>query len=187
MSTTYITKTLSMRADLIIDAYKHWFKGKNKVLDIGIGNGIVAQKIQERFGCKISGTDIINYLDDRVSIPFFIMNGNRLPFQNDSFNVSMLNDVLHHCDKATQIKLLKEAKRVSKDVLIFETEPSISAYFFDYFLNKIYNPSMNIPLNFREHRQWVSIFKKLGFTIESNNVRKKWYYPLKHYAFHLKK
>jgi len=175
--------TTLLRARLIINSYVSWIKESDKVLDIGCGNCVVAQEIRDRFNCKIIGYDIIKYKNE-TGIPAVI--ASKIPFKEKKFDIAMLNDVLHHCNnKKEQIELLKESKKAARKVLVFEIKPDLNTKIFDFFLNKIHYAGMKISFNYRTREEWIKLFKRLGFKVESKQVKRMWYYPVIHYAFRL--
>lgn len=175
--------TLNLRANLICDAYSNWITEGDRVLDVGCGNGIVANKIRNKFKCAVTGTDILDYLN--IKMPFLLMREPyKLPFESASFDTILFNDVLHHIND--QEKILKEAARVANKLLIFELKPSPLAYFIDKFINKLHNSDMATPFNFKTKEHWQKFFSELGFDYEFRKVKKPFYYPLKHYAFAVK-
>jgi len=86
-------------------------------LDLGCGSGVVGKTFQEFFQANLLGVDI---KDRRINdIPFKLIDGKTLLFPENSFDVTLINYVLHH--SRDPIALLKEAKRVTKDkIIIFE-------------------------------------------------------------------
>ena len=174
--------TTVVRAKLISDVYKKWVKPKSSVLDIGCGTGIVADELRKSLDIRVEGCDINSYLIRPIK--FKVMNSvEKLDYRNNLFECSMLNDVLHHTDYDIQEKLLKEALRVSKTVLIFELLPTLSGKIADFIINKIHNPKMNIPYTYRTHNQWKKLFKKQGYLCKTHEVRKPFWYPFSHIAF----
>jgi len=177
--------TLIHRSKVIVSVYKNWINSSDKVLDIGCGNGIITKELKKHFDCKITGTDIVNYL--KVSIPFEIMkNENKIPFEDNTFNIALLNDVLHHTKY--QEEMIKEATRVADSVLIFEVSPSLKVKIADYLINKIHNAKMKTPFNFRNLNDWKLLFEKLGIKCKYIRIRKaSLTYPFTTYAFYLQK
>lgn len=175
--------TLLYRSRIIISAYKNWLHPSQTVLDIGCGNGVVADELHKHFLCKVTGADILDYR--KREIPFKIMTGPAtLPFNNDEFDICMFNDVLHHC--SDQKRLLKEAIRVARSVLIFEMEPIFVTKIADFLINQFHNAHMNMPFTMRTPDEWRAIFEELGFNAEHRKVEKpSFFYPFHHFAFKL--
>ena len=137
----------------------------SKILDLGCGSGIIGKKFQDFFKAEILGIDVV---DKRVEkIPFQIYDGKNIPFPENSFDLVLINYVLHHAENPEA--LLIEAKRVAKNkIIIFEDLP-------EGFFSKIYcklhqlsfdklfrNPSKT---SFRTEENWEKIFKELGLNV----------------------
>lgn len=173
--------TSPYRANLIIKTYKSWFKRDGKALDVGCGTGIVANLLKKELGLKITGCDVKNYLVK--NIPFVKIKDDKLPFPRRSFDVALLNDVLHHIDKTKQEQVISEALRVGKNVFIFEIEPSISGKIFDIVLNKFHYGNLAVPLSFRYPKEWKQLFKKLSANCDYIKLKRPFWYPFTHIAF----
>lgn len=179
-----ITKiTGSYRCKLIIEAYKNWLKKDYRVLDVGSGNGIITKLLMDHFSVKIVGSDVKNYLI--YDIPFIEISGKKLPFTNNEFDVVMLNDVLHHIPYHDQEKLISESARVAKKVLIFEARPTILGKITDVVLNKYHYGDLNVPLSFRNIKDWQELFEKLSLKSKVVILKKPFWYPFSHIAFEL--
>lgn len=173
------------RIKLVTKTYKGWLTGQSKVLDVGCGDGILTDTLSRKYHLKTTGCDIEKFLIK--SLNFVLMKDkNKLPFPNSSFDIVMFNDVLHHTSVSTQYSLLKEALRIAKkSVLIFEAKPSLLTYLFDFLLNKISHPSMNVPFAFRDKRGWDSLFKKFNVKVDYRTCPRSLFSPFAHFAFHL--
>lgn len=173
--------TLKYRSRIIISAYKDWISNSDRVLDIGCGNAVVSEELKKHFQCLIVGTDVLDYRK-RV-LPFkAVLSGNKLPFENREFDVSMFNDTLHHCSDWKT--LFNEAIRVSKRVLIFETESSLLAKLLDSFINRVHNPNMNQAINLMKTEEWIDCFRDLKLNFEYRKLKKPLiFYPFNHFAF----
>ncbi|OGM04081.1 hypothetical protein A2715_04915 [Candidatus Woesebacteria bacterium RIFCSPHIGHO2_01_FULL_39_32] len=174
------------RARLITSIYNKWIKGGEYVLDVGCGTGIVGYELQKNIKIKVHGCDIDKYLI--VPIPFTKMNQvDKLPFENNTFNMVMFSDVLHHVEYENQEKLIMESLRVAKVVLLFELRPTPIGKLFDYLINKIHNPRMSIPFTYRTESEWKILFKKMRLKWEIEDVPTPRWYPFSHVAFKLTK
>ncbi|MFQ6084400.1 MAG: class I SAM-dependent methyltransferase [Candidatus Aminicenantia bacterium] len=136
-----------------------------KILDLGCGSGIIGREFENFFEAKLIGIDI---RDQRIEkIPFRIFNGLFIPLPENSFDVILLNYVLHHADDP--ISLLKEAKRVAKRTIIFEDLPEgffsrLRCYLHQVSYNAFFQRKRK-TLNFKTKREWGELFEKLGLKI----------------------
>lgn len=143
-----------------------------KILDLGCGSGIVGKTFQNFFQAEVLGVDVKDY---RVSpFPFQLYDGLHLPFSENSFDIVLINYVLHHAEDP--ILLLKEAKRVTKDkIIIFE---DLSEGFLSKLICKIHGSSFDrffqkgmvggwrpTKTSFKTESEWEKIFKEIGLNI----------------------
>lgn len=153
--------TLKYRAGMVIKVIAPFMKHGQKVLDIGCGNGVVSDEIRGYFGCALTGTDIMEYL--KRDMPFKKMPAlTSLPFADKEFDTGLLIDVLHHIPFDMQLPLVREARRVCRDILIFEVEPTFLAKAVDVLANLIHNARMPLCLTHRTADQWVELFEHDG-------------------------
>lgn len=176
--------TSTYRGKLIIEAYSTWINNKDRILDVGCGTGVITKQIAEQFNAKVTGCDIENYLTEKISI-IMIDKDYKLPFPNQSFDIIMLNDVLHHIKSDEQEKLINESLRVAKKVLIFEAEPTVSGMIFDFLLNILHYGGLDAPLSFKNIEGWGKLFKKSKINFKAIRIRKPFWYPFSHIAFSL--
>lgn len=139
-----------------------------KILDIGCGNGVFTKIFQDFFQADIIGID----LQDRrvVDIPFKLVNGESLPFAENQFDVVFMIYLLHHTDDP--IKILKEARRVSRDkIIIYEDlrESFIDhlSFLFHKVTYRLFFKPYNLIVNFRSEKEWEEIFNELGLEVVS--------------------
>jgi len=144
---------------------KDFIKKGSKILDLGCGSGIISNEFQKFFKANLLGIDIA---DQRIEkIPFQIFDGLKIPFPENYFDLTLINYVLHHT--ADPMALLKESKRVSKKIIIFEDLP-------EGFLAKVrcflHQTSYNLffqrekrKFNFKTKKEWERIFEKMGLKI----------------------
>lgn len=163
---------------------KYLYKN-TRVLDIGAGNGYISKYLIDKFGCKMHCSDIINYME--CSLPFTLIKNNKLLFKKDAFDVAVMNDVLHHMTPDVQEKMLKEAARVAKKVLVVETNRTLTALILDTLFSRIQCFNMPIPYAHRNSKNWKNLFEKLGLVYEDLKVESPWYYPLQHLFFAVSK
>lgn len=180
-----LSLTSRFRGKLIINTYKKWLKEGEKVLDIGCGNGVVSSQLQGGLKIDLTGCDVMSYLIRNIKF-VKMTNQNKLPFKKNSFDVAMLNDVLHHISWVNQHRILREALRVADEVLIFEVKPTMLAIITDYLINKIHNEDMSVPFTFRSVKDWKRLFNKLNVKCEYLAVKRPIFYPASHIVFRLK-
>jgi len=87
------------------------------VLDIGCGDGRLALLLERRRpDIRVTGVDVLVRPDARIEVRSF--DGAHLPFEDDSFDVALLVDVLHHTDDPTVV--LREARRIARHAVILK-------------------------------------------------------------------
>ena len=105
------------RARVKFKLYKHHLLKNSHIIDIGTGSGQFSADLQDK-GFNVSAVDIIDKTNTSDVAPV-VYDGKKIPFQNESFDISMLITVLHHCPDPEQV--FAEAVRVSsKRIFILE-------------------------------------------------------------------
>lgn len=139
------------------------------VLDVGAGTGEMAQAISSfRPELIFSGVDV--YIRPKTFIPVVKYDGDRLPFDDDSFDTVITVDVLHHCDDP--VAVLKECARVTKKFVIIKDHVSDSVYdekilaFMDWVGNSAHG--VVLPYNYLSSSDWASAFDKAGLKSMKN-------------------
>ena len=152
------------------------------LLDVGCGDGAISKLIQNKNKeIKIVGIDVMERPTSSIIIELF--DGENIPYHNDSFDCTMLIDVLHHVKNIKQ--LLTEAKRVSKKFILIKDHQYKSNFdlnvlkFMDYVGNKPHNVIINY--NFLNEVEWNSLFDDLGLEV----IRKKIKVPLYLFPFNI--
>jgi len=88
-----------------------------QVLDVGCGDGAVAAQIARlRPDLTLRGIDV--HVRDTTAIPVEAFDGRRIAAAEDSYDVIVLVDVLHHA--RDPVALLREAARVSRRWLVLK-------------------------------------------------------------------
>lgn len=143
---------------------KDFIKEGSKILDLGCGSGIVGKKFQEYFRADLLGIDIKDKLIEKI--PFKRFDGENIPFSENAFDVVLLTYVLHHTKNPTQ--LLKEAKRVSEKIIVYEDLPEgflskLVCQLHGISFDKIWgNPNRT---SFRTKNGWKKIFSEIGLNL----------------------
>jgi ubiquinone/menaquinone biosynthesis C-methylase UbiE len=139
-------------------------KGDN-VLDLGMGNGLIAKQLLLNHDINILGFDLKDY--NITDVPLVICDSKRLPFEDNEFDVVLMICVLHHASDFTY--LLTEAKRICKGRMVILEEVYSTAIekvvvtFMDVISNLL--TPMNMPFNFCREQEWLSIFNNLGLEV----------------------
>jgi SAM-dependent methyltransferase len=138
------------------------------VLDIGCGDGSIAQAIlQRRPDLSITGVDVLVRPETRI--PVIGYDGSTLPFGDDSFDAVCLVDVVHHADDAQ--RLLGEAARVSRDRVLIKdhvadgvlARPTLRVM--DWVGNARHG--VRLPYNYLTGAEWLDQIGRLGATVRT--------------------
>ena len=141
------------------------YSSTSKILDIGSGNGALCYLLKKE-DIDITALDI----KDRSvfnEISPVLYNGNKLPFENDAFDVVQIITVLHHIKDPDKIVL--EAKRVGKQIIIMEDiyENWIQKWL-TFIADSINNwEIIGHPHSNKTDEQWKAVFKKYDLNLES--------------------
>jgi SAM-dependent methyltransferase len=143
-----------------------------RLLDVGCGEGYVAAEL----AAGGTAVDLVDIVDVRRvgGLPFHLFDGLNLPFPDRSFDVVMLNFVLHHVPDDRKRQLLREAVRVSADkVFILEDTPENA---FDRLMNRRHGESYrakigsDAPFGFLTRREWEWFFSGLGLMVRESRA-----------------
>ncbi len=133
------------------------------VLDIGCGDGQITQSLgKARPDIQIKGLETVPRKNPRISVATF--DGVTLPYPDNSFDIVLLVDVLHHANHP--FALLSEAHRVAKQSLIIKdhTMDGFLAGPILAFMDNIGNARHEIPLPYHYWPEgtWRRAFRTLG-------------------------
>lgn len=146
------------------------------VLDLGSGEGFVAQALRENemkhehsepaiFLCDVASVN-------RTALPSVVYDGRRLPFADGSVDTVILSLVLHHC--ADPVRVLREAARVARlRVVVTEStyENALDRLLIsglDRLVNRLRPVSlrgMETHLHFRTPGAWRELFEAGRLTV----------------------
>jgi SAM-dependent methyltransferase len=139
-----------------------------RVLDVGCGDGLIASLIlEQRPDLSIKGVDVL--VRPNTLLPVDEFDGQTLPYDDQSFDVILFVDVLHHSHEP--LRLLREAARVASQSIIikdhlrdgFLAGPTLR--FMDFVGNARH--SVALPYNYLARSQWSRAFSDLGLTTSS--------------------
>ena len=156
------------RAKMNFEKMKNYIVGE-KILDLGAGDGFLAQEIKKQLDKEVVLVDVIDY--NNTDLPLILYNPeDKLPLADNEVDTTILYTVLHH--SIDPMHLLEEATRVTKKRLIIkeayiEKEINrITNSFVDWFYNRVIgDEDITIPLNFLKLQGWEKILKSHGFDV----------------------
>jgi SAM-dependent methyltransferase len=139
---------------------------KAAVLDVGCGDGLIAKSLLElRPDIGVAGIDV--NVRPRTHIPVQKFNGFKIPYKENSFDVVLFVDVLHHVDNP--LALLNEAKRTTRHLILIKDHMREGVLaiprlrFMDWVGN--YRFGIPLPYNFLSREQWYEVFKQLALSV----------------------
>lgn len=137
-----------------------------KILDIGCGDGLVSHLIvQARPDVEIKGIDVL--VRSQTYIPVSRFDGHVIPYNDESFDVVMFVDVLHHTEDP--MILLREAVRVACKAIVLKdhTCNGLLAGPTLRFMDQVGNERHGVvlPYNYWPQQKWFESFDTLGLTI----------------------
>lgn len=156
-------KILSNRAVKIVEEIETYLIGE-EILDVGSGGGTIA-RILKSGNFSVTTLDIANKSHYEEEKPI-IYSGEKFPFDNKTFDTSLILSVLHHV--GDPVNLLKEAKRVSRKRIIIKED--IYRNKIELVLTKVADSIVNFeffkhPHNNLNDSQWKKIFKQLNLKL----------------------
>jgi len=172
------------RADYVIDLVNPYLSQSDRILDIGAGNCVVAEMLREK-GYDVTPVDIENLSLVSQTQPI-VYDGEKLPFEDDAFDVSLLTSVLHHTRQPEEI--IREAMRVSRRLIILEDVFSNSAQMYiTHAIDSINNQEFQgHPHSNKTDKQWKRLFGELGLTLHNTKYRRFLFF-VRHALYHLEK
>lgn len=143
------------------------FPANATVLDVGCGDGLIDSLIKKmRTDLSISGVDVFIRPIRHIAIGVF--NGRELPFADQSFDLVLFVDVLHHTDDPEV--LLREAVRVARQGVILKDHFGDTALdrgvlrFMDWVGNA--HHGVGLPYNYWSEQRWQDAYVSVGLKID---------------------
>lgn len=148
-----------------------------RVLDVGCGDGELTYLIgQRRLDIEVKGIDVL--VRPMTWIPVAQFDGQIIPYGDNSFDVVMFVDVLHHTEDP--MILLREAARVARLAIVLKdhTCNGWMAYPTLRLMDEVSNMRHGVvlPFNYWSRQRWLDAFSALGLRI-GEWKRKLWLYP----------
>lgn len=146
-----------------IQRISEYLSKKDKILDVGTGPGSVCL-LMKREGYNLTAVDVVDQTLSSEVEPL-IYNGEKLPFDDNSFNTALILTVLHHTSNPKEILL--EAKRVADKIIIVEDIYSnpIQKYL-TFIVDSIVNMEFaGHPHSNKSDTEWKKTFARLGLKL----------------------
>ena len=158
------------RADVLCRCLSDVLPQDAHVLDVGCGDGFLATKIMNRRpDVQIKGIDVLIRPVNHIPVQEF--NGEHIPLADDSVDVVMFVDVLHHTDDP--LILPREACRVARKSVVIKdhTRNGLFANSTLRFMDWVGNAhhGVALPYNYWSRSQWYEASEQLGLEIDAWN------------------
>ena len=136
------------------------------VLDVGCGDGFLSSLLlQHRPDLALKGLDVL--IRDRTYIPVERFDGQVIPYGDQSFDVVMFLDTLHHT--TDPMVLLREGVRVARRALVIKdhTRDGVLAAATLRLMDRIGNARFGValPYTYWPTHQWLEAVASLGLTV----------------------
>lgn len=142
-----------------------------RVLDVGCGSGDIAAAIMaQRPDIHIEGVDVLVRSETRITVRSY--DGHTLPYEDDTFDLGMIIDVLHHTDDPASV--LAEVQRVARQSVLIKdhfrngllARPTLR--FMDWIGNAPHG--VRLPYNYLSRAEWAVIWRDLHLSpVEIND------------------
>ena len=133
------------------------------MLDVGCGDGSIDKMVaNQKAGVEIEGIDVL--LRPQTHIKVNVFDGKSIPHPDQSFDIVMFVDVLHHTDDP--LSLMAEAMRVSRHGLLIKDHlkdgllANTTLSFMDWVGNAPHG--VRLPYNYWTKQQWNNAFAELN-------------------------
>jgi SAM-dependent methyltransferase len=142
--------------------------GAASLLDVGCGDGTMAADVAARVGAqRLAGIDVSIRPDAIIQVRDY--DGRKLPYPDESFEIVVLADVLHHAEQPEVV--LREALRVAergvalKDHLSFGVVSSWVLLVMDHVGNAA--PGVTVRGHYLSLQEWFELVSRAGGRIRS--------------------
>jgi ubiquinone/menaquinone biosynthesis C-methylase UbiE len=157
---------LDRRAESFVTLFQEFIPPASRVLDIGGGWGFYVEPLKRSRNCEVTVLDVVE--PGFRKAPVVTYEGERIPFSDGSFDVSLLITVLHHVNSPE--KVLAEAKRVTRRwvIVVEDLYRHGAGRIWTILRDSFYTLEfVGHPRQFRKKEEWSQCFRSLGFRVDS--------------------
>jgi SAM-dependent methyltransferase len=159
----------------------------DRVLDVGCGFGALGKAIMEMASCpsrvKVVGLEQCKRDNELIDVKAY--KGDKIPYDDGTFDVVILADVLHH--ESNPHKLISECARVSRRLLIIK-DHKIDGWFakkrvsfIDWAANDPYG--VKCLYRFNSAQEWRKWHQQHGLVVEQELMSMRLYPPIVNLLF----
>jgi SAM-dependent methyltransferase len=154
---------LNRRVRVLADWFAELIPPRTRVLDVGCGDGQLSAALQaRRHDIEVQGIDVLPRKTTHIPVKMF--DGTHFPCRDESFDVVLFSDVLHHTSDPTI--LLREARRVASRSVIIKDHyrEGLAANTRLRFMDWVGNARFGVPLpyNYWTEQQWHAAWSYVG-------------------------
>jgi SAM-dependent methyltransferase len=146
------------------------------ILDVGCGDGRIGKRVAELVpGSAVEGIDVL--VRPQAVIDVHQYDGEHFPYADDSVDIVLLVDVLHHT--SDPVRILAEGRRVArvgivlKDHVLAGMGASFTLRMMDWVGN--YRHGVVLPYNYWTWPQWDKAITQLGLEVSRWDTHLKLY------------
>jgi SAM-dependent methyltransferase len=157
----------SRRVDVLTEQLVPLLPSEGTILDVGCGDGLISSLIARRLpGTELRGVDVVPRSSAHIPVEYF--DGVKLPMADDSVDVAMLVDVVHHA--LDPEAFLREVARVARRAIVIKDHlcegfvDDATLRFMDWIGNARYGVAL--PYNYQSKSAWHALCGRLGLRIE---------------------
>ncbi len=172
------------RIEMLVSLFSEKLSPNDRILDVGCGSGNLGSLLVQKFPeLHIEGIDTHPRGDEPIPIRNY--DGKVLPFEDNSFDVVIIADVLHHIKEP--IEVLHECARVAKRLVI--VKDNLRSNWFSYLRICLLDWGANYPHNepclykYWSYSEWQQMFDQVGLQMESEVTSMKLYHWTLNFLF----
>jgi len=152
--------SLETRAETLVRLFENQIPVPSSILDVGGGWGFYSEPLRRR-GHHVTVLDVIK--PGFQKSPVVLYGGGKIPFADNSYDVSMLITVLHHISDIEEV--FREVCRVTRRfvVVVEDLYNHPLGRLWTILRDQLYNfEFFGHPRNFKSKDEWLSFFQGFG-------------------------